>query len=495
MFPTPYAPVLSLLIPGFPRRSEPMPDTDPCYLDATELVRLVRSRTISATELLEAHLARIERVNPALNAIVTCVPELARATARSVDQAFARGDPVGLLAGLPTAVKDLVQTAGVRTTFGSLVYRDHVPEQDALIVERLKAAGAVVLGKTNSPEFGAGSQTFNSVFGVTRNPYDPARTCGGSSGGAAVAVATGMVPLADGSDLGASLRNPASFCNVVGLRPSVGRVPIWPTANAWASLSVYGPMARTVADVALMLAAIAGPDARSPISLGEPGAIFARPLERDFKGVRVAWSRDLGGAPVDPVVTTVLESQRHVFEELGCSVGEDEPDLAGATEAFHVLRAHQFAQRYAPLLEEHRDKLKATVVWNIEEGLRLTQREIARAELLRTEIYHRMRQFFERYAFLLCPVTQVLPFPVEVEYPTEIGGVRLANYIEWLRTCYAITVTGYPAISVPCGFSATGLPVGIQIVGGFRDECGLLQLAHAFEQATQVGRRRPPGTG
>ena len=469
-----------------------MPESDLCYLDAVELVRLVRSRAISAIELLEAHVARIDRANPRLNAIVTCVPELARETARRVDRALARGEAMGLLAGLPTAVKDLVQTAGVRTTFGSLVYRDHVPTRDALIVERLKFAGAVIVGKTNSPEFGAGSQTFNSVFGVTRNPYDPALTCGGSSGGAAVAVASGMVPVADGSDLGASLRNPASFCNVVGLRPSVGRVPIWPTPNAWASLSVYGPMARTVADAALMLAAIAGPDARSPVSLDVPGEIFAGPLGRDFKGAHVAWSRNLGGAPVDPLVTQVLESQRHVFAELGCIVEEDEPDLTGASEAFHVLRAHQFAQRYAPLLDEHRDKIKATVVWNIEEGLRLTEREIARAEILRTEIFHRMRGFFERYAFLLCPVTQVLPFPVDVEYPTEIGGVRLRDYIEWLRTCYSITVTGFPAISVPCGFTESGLPVGLQIVGGFRDDFGLLQLAYAFEQATHAGRRRPP---
>jgi amidase len=420
------------------------------------------------------------------------VPDAARDAARRVDQALARGEPVGVLAGLPTAVKDLVQTAGVRTTFGSLVYRDHVPNQDALIVERLKSAGAVILGKTNTPEFGAGSQTFNSVFGVTRNPYDLGRTCGGSSGGAAVAVACGMVPVADGSDLGASLRNPASFCNVVGLRPSVGRVPIWPTANAWASLSVYGPMARRVGDVALMLGAIAGPDPRSPLSLDEPGASFARPLARDLKGVRVAWSRDFGGAPVDPAVTSVLEAQRHVFAGLGCVVEEAEPDLGGATEAFHVLRAHQFAQRYAPLLAEHRDKIKATVVWNIEAGLKLTQQEIARAEMLRTEIYHRARTFFERYEFLLGPVAQVLPFPVDTEYPTEIGGARLANYIEWLRSCYSITVTGHPAISVPCGFSASGLPVGIQIVGRARDDFGVLQIAQAFEEATQVGRRRPP---
>jgi len=469
-----------------------MPDADLCYRDATELVQLVRSRAVSATELLEAHLARIERVNPALNAIVTCVPEIARETARRTDQALARGNPPGLLAGLPTAVKDLVATAGIRTTRGSLVYRDDVPDEDALLVERLKAAGATILGKTNTPEFGAGSQTFNKVFGATRNPYDTARTCGGSSGGGAVAVACGMVPVADGSDLGASLRNPASFCNVVGLRPSVGRVPIWPTPYAWSSLAVYGPMARTVGDTALALAAIAGPDPRSPISLGDPGAIFARPLGREFKGVRVAWSRDLGGAPVDPQVTQVLESQRHVFTELGCVVEEDEPDLAGATEAFHVLRAHMFAQRYASLLDAYRDKIKPTVVWNIEVGLKLTQQDIARAEVLRTEIYHRMRRFFERYEFLLCPVVQVLPFPLEIEYPTEIGGVRLATYIEWLRSCYSITVTGHPAISVPCGFSDSGLPVGIQIVGGFRDDFGVLQLGYAFEQVTQVGRRRPP---
>ena len=470
-----------------------------CDLDATELVRLVREREVSATQLLDAHLARIERVNPTLNAIVTLVPDLARDAARRTDAALSRrssrDSPPGLLVGLPTAVKDLVQTAGIRTTFGSLVYRDHVPTQDALVVERLKAAGATIVGKTNSPEFGAGSQTFNSVFGVTRNPYDPTRTCGGSSGGAAVAVACGMVPVAEGSDLGASLRNPASFCNVVGLRPSVGRVPIWPTPNAWASLSVYGPMARTVSDAALLLAALSGPDARSPSSLGEPSETFARPLGRSFKGVRVAWSRDLGGAPVDPLVTKALERQRHVFAELGCVVEEDEPDLTGATEAFHVLRAHQFAQRYAPLLAEHRDKIKATVVWNIEAGLRLTQQEIARAETLRTEIYHRMREFFARYEFLICPVAQALPFPIEVEYPTEIGGVRLANYIEWLRTCYAITVTSHPAISVPCGFSDSDLPVGIQIVGRFRADFGVLQLAYAFEQATQFGRRRPPIPG
>lgn len=469
-----------------------MSDDDLCYRDATELARLVRTREVSAAELVEAHLARIEKANPALNAVVSLAPAQAHETARRIDAALARGGPAGALAGLPTAVKDLIPTAGLRTTFGSLVYRDHVPAEDALIVERLRAAGAIILGKTNTPEFGAGSQTFNAVFGATRNPYDPTKTCGGSSGGAAVAVACGMVPFADGSDLGASLRNPASFCNVVGFRPSVGRVPIWPVANAWASLSVLGPIARTVADVALAMTALAGPDPRVPIALGEPGEAFARPLARDFGGVRVAWSANLGGLPVDARVTRVLESRRGAFADLGCAVEPAEPDLSGAIEAFHVLRAHQFASRYAPLLAEHRALLKPTVVWNIEAGLRLTEPELARAEAQRTEIFHRVRGFFARHAFLACPVVQVPPFPVEIEYPTEIAGVRLANYIEWLASCSSISLVGHPAISVPCGFTDDGLPVGIQIVGRFGDDFGVLQLAHAFEQATGVGRRRPP---
>ncbi|MCC6610872.1 MAG: amidase [Burkholderiales bacterium] len=469
-----------------------MTSADLCLRDATELAHLVRTRAVSCTELLDAHLARIERINPALNAVVSLAPEHARARARQVDQALARGAPADPLAGLPTAVKDLVPTAGLRTTFGSLVYRDHVPAEDALIVERLKAAGAVIVGKTNTPEFGAGAQTFNAIFGATRNPYDPTKTCGGSSGGAAVAVACGMVPFADGSDLAASLRNPASFCNVVGFRPSVGRIPDWPVPNAWATLSVLGPIARTAADCALALTALAGPDPRSPVAIAEPGTMFGRPLERDFRGVRVAWSRDLGGLPVDPRVTRALESQRGTLAALGCVLEDAAPDFSGATEAFRALRAHEFASRYAPLLERHRDRLKATVVWNIEAGLRLTAGEIARAESARTEIFHRARRFFERHAFLACPTVQVPPFPLEVEYPTEIDGVRLASYFEWLASCYRITLIGHPAISVPCGFTDDGLPVGLQIVGRFGDDFGVLQMAHSFEQATGVGKRRPP---
>jgi amidase len=359
-------------------------------------------------------------------------------------------------------------------------------------VERLRDAGAISLGKTNTPEFGAGSQTFNEVFGETLNPYDTTKTCGGSSGGAAVALACGMLPLADGSDMGGSLRNPAAFCNVVGLRPSLGRVPTWPSLAAWFPLSVEGPMARTVRDVALMLSAIAGPDPRSPVSLPESGRVFSRPLERDFDGVRVAWSRDLGGVPVDPRITAVLERQRGVFDSLGCVVEDAEPDFAGADEVFRVWRAWYYELSFGELLKEHRDELKDTVVWNIEEGVRLDGSQIGEAERKRTELYHRFRTFMERYEFLILPVSQVPPFDVKQRYVTEINGVKLDTYIDWMRSCYYVTATGLPAVSVPCGFTPEGLPVGVQIVGRHRDDLGVLQLAHAFERATGFWKCRPP---
>jgi amidase len=463
-----------------------------CFLTATELARRVRERELSAVEVMEAHLARIERINPRVNAIVTLLPERAMERARAADEALTHGEQVRPLHGLPVAHKDLFPTKGVRTTSGSLVYKDHVPDHDALIVERLKEAGAISVGKTNTPEFGAGSQTFNEVFGETLNPYDTTKTCGGSSGGAAVALACGMLPLADGSDMGGSLRNPAGFCNVVGLRPSSGRVPTWPGPAAWFSFSVEGPMARTVGDVALMLSAIAGPDARSPISIAEPGDALSRPLERDFGGVRVAWSRDVGGLPVDPRVTMALDEQRGVFDSLGCIVEDAEPDFTGADEAFKTWRAWYYELAFGGLLEKHRDKLKDTVVQEIEEGRRLSGPRLGEAERKRTELYHRMRTFMERYEFLILPVTQVPPFDVKQRYVTEIDGVKLDTYIDWMRSCYYITATGLPAISVPCGFTPERLPVGVQIVGRHRDELGVLQLAHAFEQETGFWRQRPP---
>ena len=468
---------------------------------AALLAARVRRRELSSEEVVRAFIAQVERVNPRVNAIVTFLPERAIAEAREIDRRLARGEDAGPLAGLPIAYKDMIATRGIRTTFGSPIYADNVPDVDHAIVERLRAAGVVTLGKTNTPEFAAGSQTFNPVFGATKNPYDLARTCGGSSGGAAVAVACGMLPFADGSDLGGSVRNPGNFNNVVGFRTTPGRIPYWPAADVWATMSVLGPIARSVDDAAFLLSAMAGPDARSPISIDERGERFARPLERDMKGVRIAWWSSAGGRlagadaiPVDARVSRVLEKQRAVFESLGCVVEDAHPDLRGADEVFHVLRALSFVQRYKELLDRHRDRIKDTVVWNIEQGLALDAPRIARAMALRSEIYGRMRQFMEYHDFLALPVNQVPPFPDTHAYPDAINGVALASYIDWMKSAYCITVTSHPAISVPAGFTddTPPLPVGLQIVGRYRDDFGVLQAAHAFEGATRVGERRPP---
>jgi amidase len=459
-------------------------------MPARRLARLLKARKLSVAEVMRAFIARIERINPKVNAIVTFLPEQAWKAAKALDRAKSLKGP---LAGLPIAYKDLVLTKRVRTTFGSLVYENHVPDHDHLIVERLRAAGAILIGKTNTPEFGAGSQTFNKVFGVTRNPYDLSKTAGGSSGGAGAAVAAGMLPFADGSDLAASLRNPGNYCNVVGFRPTPGRVPNWPAANGWDTLSVIGPMARTVEDCAFLLSAMAGPDPRAPASIGEPGSVFAKPLKRDFRKVRVAFSRDLGGLPFDPQVLSVVKGQKRVFEDLGCIVEEAEPDFSGATEAFETLRAVSFLGRFGPLLKEHRDKLKDTVIWNVEQGMRLTPEKIARAGQMRSDLFQRMRAFLERYEFLVCPVNQLPPFPADVEWPREIAGVKLDNYLDWMKSCYYITITSHPAISVPAGFTADQppLPVGIQIVGRYRADFSVLQLAAAFESAAGAWKRRP----
>lgn len=471
--------------------SIPMKPEEICFLPAGELVRRIRARELSAVEVMDAHIAQIERVNPAVNAVVTFLPELGREGARAVDAALAHGKDPGPLAGLPVAHKDLIPTKGIRTTFGSPIFKDFVPDADAIVVERLRKAGAITIGKTNTPEFGAGSQTFNTVFGATRNPYDLARTCGGSSGGAAAALACGLIPIADGTDLGGSLRNPASFCNVVGLRPSPGRVPNWPSPSAWFHLGVAGPMARTVQDVALVLSAIAGPDARAPISLQAPGLTFARPLARDFKGVRIAWSRDLGGLPFETEVSEITEKQRGIFTDLGCAVEDATPDLRDADDIFGVMRAWNMELSFGPLLKSKRDQMKDTVIWNIEQGSQLTGPQVGAAELRCTQLFHRMREFMEKYDFLVAPAVQVLPFDVGVPYVTEINGVKLDSYIDWMRSCSRITVTGAPALCVPCGFSSAGLPVGLQIVGRHQDDFGVLQIGHAFEQATGFWKRRP----
>ena len=461
---------------------------DLCFTPAVTLARMLHARKVSAVEVTKAFVSQIERLNPRLNAIVTFLPDQALAAAKAMDRRKAKT----LFGGLPIAYKDNVQTKGIRTTFGSPIYKDHVPDEDHVIVQRLSAAGAITLGKTNLPEFAAGSQTFNKVFGSTKNPYDPSKTCGGSSGGGAVAVACGMLPFADGGDLAASLRNPANYCNVVGFRPTPGRVPAWPAANAWNTLSVLGPMARTVEDTAFLLSALSGPDPRTPVSIAEPGSIFRKSLKRSFKKARIAWSRDLGGLPVEPSVTKVLEAQRKVFASLGCVVENAEPDFSGATEAFETQRALGFLQSYGEFYRTRRHDLKDTVQWNVEEGLRLTPEKVARATALRSQLYQRMRAFLEKYDFLVCPVNQLAPYSVDIEWPREIAGTKLDNYLDWMKSCYYITITSHPAISVPAGFTPDGLPVGLQIVGRYRDDFGVLQLAHAFERETEVWKRRPP---
>jgi amidase len=467
-----------------------MPDSDICFIPATEQARMVRNGDISAVELMGAHLDQIERVNPAVNAVVTLVADEALAVAAEADRAQASGGELGPLHGLPAGIKDLVATAGIRTTMGSPIYTDNVPDADADIVTRMKSAGAIVLGKTNTPEFGAGSQTFNQVFGATLNPYDTSRTCGGSSGGSGVGLACGMFPTTVGTDLGGSLRNPAAWSNVVGLRPSPGRVP---SAGAlpWTSMSTAGPMGRTVADVALMLSVQAGPDPLVPSSLQDDPARFSDSLGRDFTGVRIAWSRDLGGRPIEPVQTEVLDAQRHVFEGIGCIVVDAEPDLSESDSVFQVLRAYSFAHGQEQNLINHRDQLKDTVIWNVEEGLALSALDVAKAEEMRTELFGRMIAFFDEYDFLALPVTSVPPFSVDIPYPIVVNGVKMETYIDWMWPCADITVIACPAISVPAGFTPDGLPVGLQLVSAPRTDFELLQLAHAFEGATEFWKQRP----
>jgi amidase len=464
---------------------------DICFLTAVEMASLIRRKKLSAREVMTAHLKQIDRANPKVNAIVTLTAEQATENARKADEAQAHGASLGPLHGLPVVHKDLFDTAGVRTTHGSRILKDHVPTQSAIIVERIAEAGAISVGKSNTPEFGAGSQTFNEVFGATRNPYDLTKTCGGSSGGAAVSLACGMVPIADGSDSGGSLRNPAAFCNIVGIRTAPGRVPAAAQGNAWSTLSVQGPMARTVADAALLLSAIAGPDPRCPISINEPGSRFAGNLERGFKGVRVAWFKDMGGIPFDPRILKIVNAQRKVFESLGCIVEEAEPDWTGAHEGYDILRAWGFATSQGEYVRLHRDLVKDTVIWEVERGSKLSGEDVARGLALRSRAWDRMRVFQEKYEYFITPTTQVLPFDITQPYPSEVEGVKMTTYVEWQKSCILISALESPALSVPCGFTEEGLPVGLQIVGRHRDEWSVLQIAHAFEQATQTGRRKP----
>jgi len=455
---------------------------------AREQAAAVRRREISARELLDLHLTRIAERNPQLNAIVSLDEDRAREGAAAADEALAAagrdGTEVGPLHGLPFAFKDTHAVAGWRTTYGSPLRADHVPDRDELLVERVRRAGAVTIGKTNVPEFAAGSHTFNTVFGTTLNPVDPTRSAGGSSGGASCALAAGMVPLADGSDMGGSLRNPASFCGVVGLRPSLGRVPEWPLYNQWETTSVGGPMARNVGDLALLLSVLAGPDPRAPHALGDPGTSFAAPLEGSLAGLRVALSVDLGGAfEVDDEVAAIVAASAELFSAGGAAVASAHPDLSEADDTFRTLRAWHFQAKFGALLAKHPDSFKQSLADNIRAGESLTGSDVARAYTQRTALSERMRTFFESHDVLVLPVSQVPPFPADQEFPTAINGRPMETYLDWMRSAYFITVTGCPAISVPFGRTADGLPVGIQIVAPHGRDRFLLEVAAAVEEA------------
>lgn len=462
------------------------------YSSAIDMRAALDRKEISARELLALHRERIDAVNSDVNALVSIDFDKAEQSAAAADAATAAGKSLGALHGLPYAFKDTVDVAGWRSTHGSPVLADHVPADDDLLAERVRGAGAVTVSKTNVPEWAAGSHTFNPIFGMTRNPYDLTRSAGGSSGGAAAALATGMLPLADGSDMGGSLRNPASFNNVVGFRPSPGRVPTWPNATPWDRLAVQGPMARSVDDLALLLSVIAGPTDKTTMSLGTPGSSFARIDGTPLAGLRVAYSSDLGGAfDLDPAVRAVTEQQRDVFATAGADVRDASFDVTGADDAFTTLRAWQFQMNLGPLLARHPDKFKATLAQNIRDGENLTGHDVARAMRAQADIYQRVWRFFEQFDVLVMPVSQVPPFDANLEYPETIDGAEMQSYLDWMRSVYLITVTGCPAISMPAGFTPEGWPVGVQLVGPPNRDLALLGIAKSFEALGAAGSRRP----
>ncbi len=467
-----------------------MPSDDIIAMSATEAVLRLRRRDIAPGELVEAALARIAQVEPAVNAIPTVCAERARAHARRLERVPAEEGP-GWLGGLPIAVKDLTSVAGVRTTHGSPIHADHVPDRSDLLVEILEARGAIVVGKSNTPEFGAGANTFNPVFGKTRNPWDTRLSCAGSSGGSAVALATGEAWLATGSDLGGSLRTPASFCSVVGLRPSPGRVPDAPRELPFDLLSVDGPMARTVMDAALMLDALAVSHPADPLSYPRPVESYARMAARRAVPARIAFSPDLGISPVDGEVKSITAAAALRFVDLGATVEEACPDLTEAPETFHVLRAAGYVAGMELIYRDRRHLLKEDIVWNIEQGFALTPQRIGEAERARGRIFRNVAEFFTRYDLLLCPTACTPPFDIDQRYPVEVAGHPFGNYVDWLRLVSAITLTSCPALSLPCGFTASGLPVGLQLVGRPRGEGDLLSAAAALEEALGLAGLTP----
>ena len=464
-------------------------DSGPCRWSATEQLGAMRRRELSAVELLQETRAAFDRINPRINAVVTVDFEAAERAARASDARREQGLAPRPLEGLPVAVKDLEDTAGLRTTYGSLLYADRVPEQDALIVQRMRDAGAVIYGKTNTPEQGTGSHTYNRVFGTTTNPYATDRSAGGSSGGAASALAAGLTSVADGSDMGGSLRNPAAFCNVVGIRPTIGRVPDRPVSDSWDTLATGGPMGRTVADTALLLSVLSGEDPRSPLSIPE---VFPGEVPQSEGPLRVGWSRTLGGLEIERGISEVLDgSGLPALRELGHLITEVEPDLAEADPAFRTLRAFGYARSFGAALRSDRDRLGVELIENTEAGLRLGVDDLQLAMAQRERVLQRMMSLFDDIDVLAAPVTTALPFPAESSWPREINGVSQPDYLEWMRAATRISITGFTALSVPCGFTPEGLPVGLQLIAPPRREGRILALAAQIERLQPHWLRTP----
>jgi Asp-tRNA(Asn)/Glu-tRNA(Gln) amidotransferase A subunit family amidase len=474
--------------------------TEPCDLTALEARRLIGRKALSPVELLESCLGRIEAVNPAVNAMVTMDVPAARKSAQAAEQAVMRGEDLGALHGLPIGIKDLDEAAGLRCTYGSPIFRDFVPERDSGMVARLRNAGGVILGKTNTPEWGLGANTRNAVYGATGNPFDPERSCAGSSGGSAVVLATGMVPLASGSDTGGSLRNPASFCGILGYRPSPGLVTSEKRAHGWTPLSVLGPMARNVPDACLMLSVMASDDARDPLAYtlharpvrGEP-ALFHPPRRLDLASLRLAYTEDFGQAPTEGVVREAFRSRVGAVAPLFREAAAAHPDVSGGDESFEVLRA-------AAVLTAHRQKVRErpqdcgpNVHANVEEGLRYSLEDYSRATARQTAIYRGFQEFFTRYDVLISPAITVSPRPWRELYPAEIDGKPTRTYFHWLALAYYVTLTGHPAVCLPMGLDARGMPFGLQIVGPRGGDAFVLGVAAALEEAfaADPALRRP----
>lgn len=463
-------------------------DTGLVKQSAITLARCIKARETKAEDVLDAHLAQIERLNPTLNAIVTLDADGARQRAREIDAQMAKGEQVGPLAGLPVLIKDVTLTKGLRTTFASPLYKDFVPDVDATPVARLRAAGAIILGKSNTPEFATGATTFNDVFGITRNPWDPTKTPSGSSGGSAAAAASGMVPLAHGTDFGCSVRMPASFCGIVGIRTTSGLIPNYPMHLPWDAGQVHGPLARSAEDAALMLDAMAGLDETWPISAAPPWASALDLVERSehARGLRIAYVSDIAGFGVDAEVDALCRAGAKRFADFGAQVDEIEFDCSDGLEAYKILRGEwmvgQQIERLAMV-----DQFGANLSGNVKSGLALDVRQTAHAELTREEVWLRFRDFFTKYDFLITPCSPVAPFAAEEKFPTQINGRKLDNYIDWIAPCFLVTLVGFPAGSVPAGLTKTGLPIGMQIVGKRFADPQILSLCKLAQQAHHIG--------